>query len=925
MAVPISPLTASPFPRLHSLPFPLQIVGLVCVGQLDINASALVALEHLYGKDIWRGADIKEFTAADKPFPFTSFPGGDVDLLFASPPCQSFSLQNRNRGGLSDANGAVLVAFFDALEVALAVQGRLPDFLVLENVLGFARSVGGGGTALAYTLSRLQKLGYRSVGWRRLNAVHLKPVRRERIFVVACRKGDACAVLFPPASLLPCGGTCPPTRRCYGCAHTAAENRGDDRTTVYSASLSEARSGPSTPAISTITTSNVDNMVLYFPSGKVGMLTLDQVLQVMGFPRNLFEGIAIEPIAFRAALKTFIGDAIHLDTAIALLHAVVAVHEGHAPPYDPSVAQERRLLGHGKSWGATLEAARTKHGGVPSNGYAHAEHGVVAVEAADRVEMFAGRPWPTIYELVDENSVPSAEPWRLGGHFVRLRAQGVAPEPMAVLRAVIHAGADAAMVLPPLSQLSGFHDEVFMGEMGWVPLNDGQLWPVEFWPAAELPWWWPISSAIDLDTIPRDAVIAKALPLTKSGESALGVTWVLPHDQIQSALFSGAGAAMAAAQRMYSRYPDTLRLLDDAYEELMAGVAVARQRPDFFSHLAGWKRRAASVDCMLLQEAPEGVRERPPQRCGACSTCTPGGESGRCMALRLAALCIGGHSAATVAFAGDDVVGLEMDVLLRGAPVHIRVLEYDPFDVTHRVRAWYADKVKDEWWELWDPAVVMKGVPVGLPLTYAAPPRHRVCPVLGPPPENASLRKAGDLSVGFSHGADLVGTVIPWDRITGTSPKTFNAWLGLAGRPTSSIGDAHIVYYKALYWAIVRVWRLLRPRFPPGADFRMSTAFAAPVGASAALLDAMPVVRREGRGPGVAGGRGGLGPNSADIRAFMVLPSPAAADVRVELLLLLAAGGGRLQPAAQGGAMAAVQVWVDGVGSVQYVEVPAGE
>ncbi len=63
-----------------------------------------------------------------------------IDLVFATPPCQSFSTVNSRRGKLTDSNSATSdhrnFLFFEALEVCCKLK---PKFIVIENVPNFGR------------------------------------------------------------------------------------------------------------------------------------------------------------------------------------------------------------------------------------------------------------------------------------------------------------------------------------------------------------------------------------------------------------------------------------------------------------------------------------------------------------------------------------------------------------------------------------------------------------------------------------------------------------------------------------------------------------------------------------------------------------------------------------------------------------------
>lgn len=101
----------------------------------------------------------------------------DFDLLFASPPCQSYS-QAGLRKGLSDIRGTL---FYNALEV---VQQKQPKYCVMENVANLPNNFK---EEFQDMILGLEDAGY-VVHWKNINAKDFIPQNRNRVFIVAIRK-----------------------------------------------------------------------------------------------------------------------------------------------------------------------------------------------------------------------------------------------------------------------------------------------------------------------------------------------------------------------------------------------------------------------------------------------------------------------------------------------------------------------------------------------------------------------------------------------------------------------------------------------------------------------------------------------------------------------------------------------------------------
>lgn len=112
-----------------------------------------------------------------------------ADLAWASSPCQDFSLAGA-RAGLAGGRSSAFFGFWSLMRT-LAVEGRAPSVIVIENVVGLLTSHGGADfTALCRAL---YEAGYR-FGALELDAGVFVPQSRPRVFVVATRNPPAAFV-----------------------------------------------------------------------------------------------------------------------------------------------------------------------------------------------------------------------------------------------------------------------------------------------------------------------------------------------------------------------------------------------------------------------------------------------------------------------------------------------------------------------------------------------------------------------------------------------------------------------------------------------------------------------------------------------------------------------------------------------------------
>jgi len=112
----------------------------------------------------------------------------DCDIIFYSPPCQTFSVAGRQLG-FDDKRG---VLFFDALRI---IKEKQPKYAIMENVKGLTQKKFE--DEFAVMLSELDAAGYNNQ-WQVVNAKDLNhPQNRERVFIVSIRKDIEQTFNFP--------------------------------------------------------------------------------------------------------------------------------------------------------------------------------------------------------------------------------------------------------------------------------------------------------------------------------------------------------------------------------------------------------------------------------------------------------------------------------------------------------------------------------------------------------------------------------------------------------------------------------------------------------------------------------------------------------------------------------------------------------
>jgi DNA (cytosine-5)-methyltransferase 1 len=116
--------------------FGLTLLGGECLAACELNSNRRLVHEannpaKVFGDIKSEKTELVEYVKSQRK---------EIDLVFATPPCQSFSTANSRRGKSGDVSGALKDArnflFFDALDICCQLK---PKFIIIENVPNFGR------------------------------------------------------------------------------------------------------------------------------------------------------------------------------------------------------------------------------------------------------------------------------------------------------------------------------------------------------------------------------------------------------------------------------------------------------------------------------------------------------------------------------------------------------------------------------------------------------------------------------------------------------------------------------------------------------------------------------------------------------------------------------------------------------------------
>ena len=156
-----------------------------------------VALNRLGGHCVF-SSEIDRFARRNYTLNHGDRPAGDItkisadsipdhDMLVGGFPCQPFSFSGE-RKGFDDDRGVLF------LEISRILTAKQPKLLLLENVRGLLTH--DDGRTLATILTKLEECGY-NIKYEVLDAVHIVPQERKRIYLAGIRKDIVADFVFP--------------------------------------------------------------------------------------------------------------------------------------------------------------------------------------------------------------------------------------------------------------------------------------------------------------------------------------------------------------------------------------------------------------------------------------------------------------------------------------------------------------------------------------------------------------------------------------------------------------------------------------------------------------------------------------------------------------------------------------------------------
>lgn len=131
----------------------------------------------------WGGEDLKQANVWD--LDLSDLPRR-ADLAWASSPCQDLSLAGA-RAGLAGQRSSAFWGFWRLIEALDDDQGRAPEVIVIENVVGLLSSRGGQDFTVICEALAARNYDFGAV---EIDAAHFVPQSRPRMFLIAARAGE---------------------------------------------------------------------------------------------------------------------------------------------------------------------------------------------------------------------------------------------------------------------------------------------------------------------------------------------------------------------------------------------------------------------------------------------------------------------------------------------------------------------------------------------------------------------------------------------------------------------------------------------------------------------------------------------------------------------------------------------------------------
>ena len=144
---------------------------------IDFDNDAVESFKLNFDVPIWK-RDIKEVTGKEI-MEFCNIKSGELDILDGSPPCQGFSISNKNRN-VNDCKNDLF------MEYSRILNDLQPKVFVMENVTGIIKGEMKG--RFLEILKELKSLNY-NVKCKRMNAKYYEvPQSRQRLIFIGVRK-----------------------------------------------------------------------------------------------------------------------------------------------------------------------------------------------------------------------------------------------------------------------------------------------------------------------------------------------------------------------------------------------------------------------------------------------------------------------------------------------------------------------------------------------------------------------------------------------------------------------------------------------------------------------------------------------------------------------------------------------------------------